>query len=121
MKKYRYQDAECLLDQAADLLDRGIKDRAQWQDLYEKWLRNALEVRDSGNVTFSTPSRKVDDDLVMATAMEVWMAWEVHGQYLQVDGPVPLVSNSGLMQGGHPSPLFELDLVGQGPRYWDRF
>ena len=45
----------------------------------------------------------------------------MYGQYLQVDGPVPLVSNSGLMQGGHPSPLFELDLVGQGPRYWDRF
>jgi hypothetical protein len=43
---YRPQQVEFLLDQAADLLDRGIRDRAQWADLYEKWLRNALEIRE---------------------------------------------------------------------------
>ncbi len=46
------------------------------------------EVRDSGPVTFSTPSRKVHDDLVMA----VWQVWEVHSKNLEMEGPVPLVS-----------------------------
>jgi hypothetical protein len=43
---YKYQHVEFLLDQSADLLDRGIKDRSQWEDLYEKWFRNALEVKE---------------------------------------------------------------------------
>lgn len=42
--QYKYQHVEYLLDQAADLLDRGFKDRSQWEELYEKWLRNVLEV-----------------------------------------------------------------------------
>ena len=79
------------------------------------------EVRDSGNVTFSTPSRNVHDDLVMATAMAVWQAWEVHGQYLQVDGPVPLVCDAGLMQGGPYHPQIGPQGMLLGPRFRDRF
>ncbi|MBS1807373.1 MAG: hypothetical protein JST84_04170 [Acidobacteria bacterium] len=41
---YKYQHVEFLLDQAADLLDRGVRDRTQWEDLYEKWFRNTLDI-----------------------------------------------------------------------------
>jgi hypothetical protein len=32
-ERYRYLQAELLLNQAADLLDRGIRDRSEWEDL----------------------------------------------------------------------------------------
>jgi len=63
------------------------------------------EERGSGNVVFRTPSARMHDDLAMAMAMAVWRAWEVHGHYLKVEGPVPLVSDAGMMQVTHQHPL----------------
>jgi hypothetical protein len=44
--EFRYQQVEHLLDQAADLLDRGIKDRQLWHELYEQWFTSALAIRE---------------------------------------------------------------------------
>ncbi len=49
------------------------------------------EVRESGHVAFRTPTSTAHDDLVMATALAVWQAWETHQRYLEAEGPVPLV------------------------------
>src|SRR5262249_15986970 len=42
--RYPPSHVEILLDQAADLLDRCLKDRAEWNTLFEKWFRNQLEL-----------------------------------------------------------------------------
>lgn len=77
--------------------------------LTEELLRQLVllerEERGSGNVVFSTPSARVHDDLAMALAMAVWRAWEVHGHYLKMEGPVPLVSDAGMMHVTHQHPL----------------
>jgi len=62
------------------------------------------EVTESGNVTFPTASGE-HDDLVMATAMAVWRAWEVHEHYLAKSGPVAIVSEAGILH-EHRHPLF---------------
>ena len=54
------------------------------------------EIRASGTMVYSTPSAGHHDDLVMATALAVWRAWEMHSRYLQPDGPVPIVSDTGV-------------------------
>ena len=41
-RPFRAQDVELLLDQAADHLDRGLRDRALWHDLMEKALQAEL-------------------------------------------------------------------------------
>jgi hypothetical protein len=43
---YRYFQVEHLLDQAADLLDRGLRDRQAWDELFEKWFANAITLRE---------------------------------------------------------------------------
>ena len=57
----------------------------------------------SGNVTYETP---IHDDLVMAVAMAVWWAWEQHAAYLQVDGPVAIVSNMGVLESLPAHPIY---------------
>jgi len=79
------------------------------------------EVRSSGYVAFSTPSAKVHDDLVMALAMAVWLAWETHKKYLEAPGSIALVSNSGVMEGGPHHPLVGPNLRLPGPRFTDRY
>ena len=51
-------------------------------------------VKDSGNVTYSTPG-SAHDDLVMAVSLAVWRAWEEHAHYLQKDELVPIVGDEG--------------------------
>jgi hypothetical protein len=43
VKEFREQDVEVLLDQAADFLDRGIRDRALWLDLNERMFKVTLD------------------------------------------------------------------------------
>jgi hypothetical protein len=74
------------------------------------------EERGSGNVVFRSPSARVHDDLAMALAMAVWWAWEVHGHYLGQEGPIPLVSDAGMIQERHQHPLLRgVDLRLGGP------
>ena len=61
------------------------------------------ELQPSGYVTYTTP---IHDDLVMAVAMAVWCAWERHREYLQGPGPVPIVSNAGVLESTPAHPLY---------------
>ena len=61
------------------------------------------ELQPSGYVTYSTP---IHDDLVMATAMAVWLAWERHAEYLQMPGPVPIVSAAGVLESMPSHPIY---------------
>jgi hypothetical protein len=88
--------------------------------LTEELLRQLVllerEERSSGNAVFNTPSARVHDDLAMALAMAVWRAWEVHGHYLKMEGPVPLVSDAGMLHVTHEHPLLRgVDLRWGGP------
>ena len=60
------------------------------------------ELQPSGYVTYSTP---IHDDMVMATAMAVWWAWKEHERYLEVDGPVAIVSGAGVLEAMPVHPL----------------
>jgi hypothetical protein len=44
--KYRIHQYEHLLDQSADLLDRGLRDRQLWNEVFEKWFTNAIALQD---------------------------------------------------------------------------
>ena len=79
------------------------------------------EVRSSEYVAFSTPPAKVHDDLVMALAMLVWLAWEAHRKYLEAPGLIALVTNSGVMEGGPHHPLVGPNLRLPGARFPDRY
>lgn len=48
--RFRPQQVEELLDQAADLLDRALKERASWDDLYEKWFSVQLALHEAAAV-----------------------------------------------------------------------
>ncbi len=61
------------------------------------------KVQPSGYVTYETP---VHDDLVMAVAMAVWVAWEEHAEYLQSAGPVTIVSEMGVLERERGHPLY---------------
>ena len=54
------------------------------------------EIRPSGSMVYSTPSAGHHDDLVMATALAAWRAWEMHSRYLQPDSPVSIFSDTGV-------------------------
>ena len=60
------------------------------------------ELQPSGYVTYSTP---IHDDMVMALAMAVWVAWKEHERYLEVPGPVPIVSGAGVLEAMPVHPL----------------
>ena len=53
------------------------------------------ELQPSGYVTYSSP---IHDDMVMAVAMAVWWAWKEHERYLEVEGPVAIVSGAGVLE-----------------------
>lgn len=55
--RFRYQQVGDLLDQAADLLDRGVRDRDSWDDLHEKWFNAKLALEE-----FAARSRVNDDE-----------------------------------------------------------
>jgi len=61
----------------------------------------------------------VYDDLVMALAMAVWLAWEAHKKYLEAPGLIALVSYAGVLEGGPRHPLRNGGMVPWGPRFWD--
>jgi hypothetical protein len=46
LERFRPEDVESLLDQSADLLDRGLRDRAEWYTLSERAFRVALEIKE---------------------------------------------------------------------------
>jgi len=45
--RFREQDVEKLLDEAADYLERGLGTRTEWQELYEKAFRTYLEISEA--------------------------------------------------------------------------
>jgi hypothetical protein len=45
-KSFRPQHADILLNQAADILDRCLRDRIEWEDKQVKWASLALEILD---------------------------------------------------------------------------
>jgi hypothetical protein len=117
--KYYHVSKSVLMDRLEYAL-RMKKVRIQQLPLTEPLLRELTllerEERSSGNAVFHTPSARVHDDLAMALAMAVWWAWEVHGHYLKMEGPIPLVSDAGMMHVTHQHPLLRgVDLRLGGP------
>ncbi|QOJ21923.1 MAG: hypothetical protein HRU77_15270 [Gammaproteobacteria bacterium] len=43
---FSWQHVEPLLDQAADLLDRALRERSNWDDLAQKWFATMLEIHE---------------------------------------------------------------------------
>ncbi len=121
--KYYNVSKSVLMDRLEYAL-RMKKVRIQQLPLTEPLLRELTllerEERRSGNVVFSTPSARVHDDLAMALAMAVWWAWEVHGHYLKREGPIPLVSDAGMMHVTHQHPLLRGLDVRLGEPGWRR-
>ena len=60
------------------------------------------ELQPSGYVTYSSP---IHDDMVMAMAMAVWVAWKEHERYLEVPGPVAIASGAGVLEAMPVHPL----------------
>ena len=58
------------------------------------------ELQPSGYVTYSSP---IHDDMVMA--MAVWVAWKEHERYLEVEGPVAIVSGARVLEDMPVHPL----------------
>lgn len=94
-----------LLDRLEYVL-RTKKLRIAMGPLTEEFVRELTmlkkEYQTSGYVTYTTP---IHDDLVMAVAMAVWYAWEQHKPYLQMPGPVPIVSGAGMLESMPAHPL----------------
>ena len=72
------------------------------------------ELQPSGYVTYSTP---IHDDMVMAVAMAVWWAWKEHERYLEVTGPVAIVSGAGVLETMPVHPLFGPSHPLRGPSH----